>query len=347
MKDIEGNEPSVEIKVDEKTQTEGYVRFTAAPWKNGFGRTLGNALRRVLLSSMEGVAVTSVKIDGVAHEFSSMDGVMEDVMAIILNIKQLKFNCTAQLPLKIELFADRAGAVTAADIRENPMVEVINKDQLICTLDRDRELHMEMEIDRGRGFRPSEENKHEDQPLGTIPVDSLFSPVERVRYDVQDCRVGQHTDYDSLEMEIWTDCRIKPLEALSKSAAILRDLFQVFVLDNIGSNNMLLPASASLNDDEKDLLEKLQREVSSLGLSVRAENCLNSASIQCLGELVEKSESQMLKYRNFGRKSLMEIKQKLSELGLSLEMNLADNVREELQRILEERKSEKTQTKED
>lgn len=339
----EGFECPVEIKIDESTHTDGYVRFVAEPWENGYGCTVGNALRRVLLSSMEGVAVTSIKIDGVAHEFSSIPNVMEDVMEIVLNVKKLKFNCVGQLPRKLELKCDRAGAVTAGNISDDAVVEVLNKDQIICTLDKDCEFRMELEIDRGRGYRPLEENKKEDQPIGTIAVDSLFSPVERVRYDVRDCRVGQHIDYDSLEMEIWTDRRILPMEALNKAAAILRDLFSVFIVENAGSNNEQLPPSAGLNDDEKELLEKLKTDVNELELSVRAVNCLNSANIQYLGELVEKSENQMLKFRNFGRKSLMEIKVKLAEMGLSLEMNLADNVKDELQRVL----ANKTQSKED
>ena len=345
----EGVESPVEIKADAQTQTDSYVRLTAGPWENGYGHTIGNALRRVLLSSMEGVAVTSIKIDDVQHEFTSIPGVMEDVMEIVLNIKKLKFNCVGQLPRTIELKADRRGPVTAACIVEDPVVEVLNKDQLICTLDTDRPsdkpFRIEMNIDRGRGYRKSEDNKTEDQPLGTIPVDSLFSPVESVRYYVQPARVGQHTDYDRLEMEIKTDCRILPLEALTKSAAILRDLFAEFVIDeNSRSKNEMLPPSAALNDDEKALVDRLVTDVSELELSVRAVNCLNSANIQYLGELVEKSENQMLKYRNFGRKSLLEIKQKLSDMDLSLEMNLPDSVKDELNRRLEEKQqSQKTE----
>jgi len=341
----EGVDSPVEIKADAQTQTDSYVRLVAGPWENGYGHTIGNALRRVLLSSMEGVAVTSIKIDDVQHEFTSIKGVVEDVMDIVLNIKKLKFNCVGQLPRTIELKADRRGPVTAANIVEDPVVEVLNKEQLICTLDEDRSFHIEMTIDRGRGYRKSEDNKKEDQPLGTIPVDSLFSPVESVRYYVQPARVGQHTDYDKLEMEIKTDCRILPLEALTKSAAILRDLFAEFVIDeNSRSKNEMLPPSAGLNDDEKALVDRLVTDVSELELSVRAVNCLNSASIQYLGQLVEKSEHQMLKYRNFGRKSLLEIKQKLNDMGLSLEMNLPDSVKDELNRRLEEKQqSQKTE----
>ena len=337
-------ESPVEIKIDQKTKSDSHIRFVAEPWENGYGHTVGNALRRVLLSSMEGVAVTNIRIDGVAHEFMSIPDVMEDVMEIVLNVKKLKFNCTAQLPRKLELRADTAGPVTAANIREDGMVEVLNKDQLICTLDKNRDFFMELEIDRGRGYRVAEENKHEDQPIGTIPVDSLFSPVEKVRFDVQACRVGQRTDYDSLEMDITTDRRILPLEALNKAATILRDLFGVFIRENVESNNKPQDPVMSLNDEEKDLLDKLKMNVSELKLSVRSVNCLSSANIQYVGQLVEKSDSQMLKYRNFGRKSLLEIKQKLNDMDLSLEMNLPDSVKDELNRRLEEKQqSQKTE----
>ena len=337
----EGIEQPIEIKIDEETHTDSYIHITAEPWESGYGHTIGNALRRVLLSSMEGVAVTSIKIDGVAHEFSSIPNVLEDVMEIVLNVKKLKFNCTAPLPRKLELRADRPGPVTAADIRDDAAVTVLNKEQLICTLDKPVDFRMELEIDRGRGYRPAEENKREDQPIGTIPVDSLFSPVERVRYYVSDCRVGQHTDYDRLEMEIWTDRRILPMEAINKAATTLHNLFNVFITDNVGSNNQLQPASAGLNDEEKELLDKLVKDVNELQLSVRAVNCLNSANIQCIGELVEKSAGQMLKFRNFGKKSLSEITQKLIEMGLNLEMTLPDNVKDELQRVLDHKPKSK------
>ncbi len=341
MNEKKGFECPKEIKVVEQTPT--YVRIKAEPWENGYGHTVGNAMRRVLLSSMEGVAVTSIKIDGVSHEFSSIPGVMEDVMKIVLNVKKLKFNCQGSLPMTLELKADEAGVVTAANIREDAFVDVINKDQVICTLDRDMNFRMELVIDRGRGYRPSEENKSSDQVIGTIPVDSLFSPVERVRYDVQDCRVGQHTDFDSLEMEIWTDGRILPLEAVNKAAEILRSMFCVFLVPDAGSENQQLPPSAGLNEEEKELLEKLKLEVSTLELSVRAVNCLESQNIKYLGGLVEKSENQMLKFKNFGRKSLSEIKEKLQAMGLSLEMNLSDNLKDELQRFISENEVDKEQ----
>ncbi len=307
-----------------------YGKFVLKPLPNGFGNTIGNALRRVLLSSMEGVAVSTVKIDGVSHEFCTMPGVAEDVMEIILNIKKLKFTCDGDLPRKLELFHNQAGVVTAASIVEDGVTHVLNKDQVICTLDTDREIRMELEIDRGRGFRPSEENKHEDQPIGTIPVDCLFSPIERVRYDVRDCRVGSNTDYDMLELEVWTDGRIDPETAVLRSADLLRRYLAVFLGDE--PIEPVQQVSPGLSQEDRELVSKLMMSVDDLELSVRAVNCLNSAQIHHLGELVEKSESQMLKYRNFGKKSLQEIREKLQEMGLGLEMTLKDTVRAEVLR---------------
>lgn len=344
MPGIEGFELPNALVVDEATATPRYARFISEPWENGFGHTMGNALRRVLLSSMEGVAVASIRIDGVSHEFSSIPDVLEDVMLIILNIKKLKFSCDGTLPRTLELYADEAGEVTAANIREDGVTTVLNPEQVICTLDKNRPLRMELELERGRGYRAAEENKREDQPIGTIPVDCLFSPIERVRYDVQACRVGQHTDYDRLELEVWTDGRIDPRDAVVRSAMILREHLAVFVKsEGTALSGAVSTPVAGLTDDEKELVEKLCTNVNSLELSVRAVNCLNSAQISYLGELVEKSESQMLKYRNFGRKSLQEIKLKLESRGLNLEMVLADNVRDEMNRLL----ALKTQNKED
>jgi len=344
MPGIEGFELPNALVVDEATATPRYARFIAEPWENGFGHTMGNALRRVLLSSMEGVAVSSIRIDGVFHEFSSIPDVLEDVMLIILNIKRLKFACEGSLPRTLELYADEAGEVTAANIREDGVTTVLNPEQVICTLDKNRPLRMDLELERGRGYRAAEENKREDQPIGTIPVDCLFSPIERVRYDVQACRVGQHTDYDRLELEVWTDGRIDPRDAVIRSAMILREHLAVFAKgDSAVSGAAASTPVAGLTDDEQELVDKLCTNVNSLELSVRAVNCLNSAEISYLGELVEKSESQMLKYRNFGRKSLQEIKLKLESRGLNLEMVLPDNVRDEMNCLL----ALKTQNKED
>lgn len=338
-----GIEGFVEPKliIDEETRTDGYVHLWVEPLEAGYGHTLGNALRRVLLSSMKGVAATAVRIEGASHEFCSIPNVVEDVMEIILNVKKLKFNCVGQLPRTLELSVNKEGAVTAADITEDSAVEVLNKEQLICTLDSVGEFRMELDIDRGIGYRPSEENKKEDQPLGTIPVDSLFSPVERVRYDVQNCRVGQRTDYDKLEMEIWTDRRILPLDALNSAATILRYHFTVFIQDNSGKGNDMDIVLPDLNEDEQKLLKLLVKDVSELHLPVRAANCLDAANISYLGELVEKTEAEMLNYRNFGKKSLDEIKVILQESGLDLNMALPEKVKTAMDSIFAAKKQKK------
>jgi DNA-directed RNA polymerase subunit alpha len=322
---------------DEKAATENYGRFVAEPWEKGFGNTLGNALRRVLLSSLEGVAASTIRIDGVPHEFTAIPDVVEDVTEIILNVKKLKFRCAGDLPRTLELYADKKGQVTAAAIQEDGVTDVLNPDLVVFTLDRDRPVRMEIEIDAGRGYRPAELNKREDQPIGVIPVDCLFSPVERVRYDVQACRVGQRTDYDRLDIEIWTDGRISPRDALMKAAAILREHLAVFTQAQ-GAEEAPVE---KLSDEEQALLEKLCHSVNDLNLSVRARNCLRNAQIESVGELVQKAESDMLKYRNFGKKSLEEIKEKLADLGLKLDMELPGYLTAVMQqRIQKEREEE-------
>jgi DNA-directed RNA polymerase subunit alpha len=332
MPGLEGFALPSALQLDAATATTRYAKFVAEPWENGFAHTIGNALRRVLLSSMDGVAIASVRIDGVAHEFSTIPGVVEDVTEIILNLKKLRLTCDGDLPRTIELYADKAGEVTAAAVREDGVTTVLNPELLICTLDEDRPLRMELEICTGRGWRPAEENKREDHPIGVIPVDCLFSPVDRVRYDVQACRVGQRTDYDRLELEIWTDGRVSPQDALTRAAFLLREHLAVFG----SAQDVALPQVpvhvASAEDQE--LLDKLCLSVNVLELSVRAVNCLNTAQIRVLGELVEKNEAEMLKFRNFGKKSLQEIKAKLGDLGLSLSMTLKDEIREAMKQKL-------------
>jgi len=332
MPGLEGFALPNALQLDTGTATARYAKFVAEPWENGFGHTIGNALRRVLLSSMDGVAVASVRIDGVAHEFSTIPGVVEDVTEIILNIKKLRLNCVGDLPRTIELYAETAGPVTAAAIREDGVTTVLNPELVICTLDEDRPLRMELEICKGRGWRPAEENKREDHPIGVIPVDCLFSPVERVRYDVQACRVGQRTDYDRLELEIWTDGRVSPQDALTRAAFLLREHLVVF-----GAAQEAITPQAPVHvatAEEQALLDKLTLSVNVLELSVRAVNCLNTAQIRVLGELVEKTEEEMLKYRNFGKKSLQEIKAKLAEHDLALGMTLSDQIREAMKQKL-------------
>ncbi len=319
------------LSVDTKTATQNYARITAEPWEKGFGHTLGNALRRVLLSSMGGVAVSSIRIDGVAHEFSHLDDVIEDVTEIVLNIKKLRLHSAGgEFPRTLELYADKAGSVTAAAVREDGVTDVLNPDLVICTLDRDRPFRMELEIDYGRGYRPAEENKREDHPIGVIPVDCLFSPIERVRYDVQTCRVEQRTDYDSLELEVWTDGRVDPQDAVRQAATLLQQHLCIFAATDEEETVIVQITSA----EEQALLKKLCTSVNELELSVRAINCLNTAQIRVIGELVEKTESEMLKYRNFGKKSLQEIKLKLADMELSLGMALKDEIRAALQHTL-------------
>ncbi|MBT3379877.1 MAG: DNA-directed RNA polymerase subunit alpha [Lentisphaerae bacterium] len=319
---IEGFTMPSSLEVDQATATPNYARFIAEPWEKGFGHTLGNALRRVLLSSMDGAAISSIRIEGVAHEFTHIPDVVEDVTEIVLNMKKVKLQCAGEFPRTLELYAEKAGKVTASDIREDGVTTVLNPDLVICTLDRDRPLRMEIEIDFGRGYRPAEENKREDHPIGVIPVDCLFSPVTRVRYDVQACRVGQRTDYDRLDVEVWTDGRIDPQEAVARSAALLQEHLAVFCT----SKPEETPTIEITNEEDQELLERLSTSVNGLELSVRAVNCLNTAQIRTIGQLVQKNEPEMLKYRNFGKKSLQEIKEKLLELDLALGMTLKDEL---------------------
>ena len=307
------------LSKEETTATDTYAKFIAEPFETGYGHTIGNSIRRVLLSSLEGAAITSVKIDGAMHEFTTVDGAVEDVTDIVLNLKQVKFKAHSREPQTLLLSVNREGAVTAADIELNQNIEIVNPDQLICTLDRKKKLEMELEVRVGRGFCPGDENKKVDQPIGMIAIDSLFSPVTRVRYAVEAARVGQRTDYDKLIIEIWTDGRISPDDALTQASAILQHHLDVFV--GYDKNAVEFEVEIKPQDDEKAKLKKLlNMSVNEIELSVRAANCLNNANITTVGQLAMKSEQEMLKYRNFGKKSLNEIKDKLHQLQLSLGM---------------------------
>ncbi|MCK5804657.1 MAG: DNA-directed RNA polymerase subunit alpha [Lentisphaeria bacterium] len=329
--------PEALIK-DETTASGTYAKFLAEPFENGFGHTLGNALRRVLLSSMDGVAVTSLRIDGVDHEFSSIQDVAEDVTEIVLRVKKIRIETEGELPRTLELSVEKAGPITAGMIQEDGVTTVLNPELVICTLDKDRPLRIEFVIDRGRGYRPVEENKNEDQPIGIIPIASLFSPVERVRYDVQACRVGNRTDYDKLELEIWTDGRIDPEAALTRSSQLLREHLGVFVS---GEEQSSAPAPvAIMNEEDRALVDSLMVPVNDLELSIRAVNCLNTAQIRVLGELVGKAEAEMLKFRNFGKKSLNEIKEKLKERDLGLGMAIKEEILDAVQRLLSEQEED-------
>jgi DNA-directed RNA polymerase subunit alpha len=277
-------------------------------------------LRRVLLSSLEGAAITSMKVDGAMHEFATIDGVVEDVTDIVLNLKKIKFKAHSRDEQTLLLSVNKEGPVTAADIQLNQNVELVNPDQLICTLDKKKKFEMELTVKIGRGFCPSDENKKPGQPIGVVAIDSLFSPVTRVRYAVEAARVGQRTDYDRLILEIWTDGRISPDDALTQASAILQHHLDVFV--GYDKNAVEFEEAVDKQDEEKTKMKKLlNMSVNEIELSVRAANCLNNANITTVGQLAMKTEQEMLKYRNFGKKSLNEIKEKLQALGLSLGMN--------------------------
>jgi len=306
---------------EDSTATETYAKFVAEPFETGYGHTVGNSLRRVLLSSLEGAAITSVKIDGAMHEFTTIDGVVEDVTDLVLNLKKILFRAHSREPQMLLLSANKEGEITAADIQWNQNIELVNPKQLICTLDKKRKFEMELEVKVGRGFLPGDENKKPDQPIGVIAIDSLFSPVTRVRYAVESARVGQRTDYDRLLIEVWTDGRISPDDALTQASAILQHHLDVFV--GYDKNAVEFEEVADKQDDEKSRMKKLlNMSVNEIELSVRAANCLNNANITTVGQLAQKTEAEMLKYRNFGKKSLNEIKDKLAALGLSLGMNI-------------------------
>ncbi|HAB15238.1 MAG TPA: DNA-directed RNA polymerase subunit alpha, partial [Verrucomicrobiales bacterium] len=287
---------------DEAGATDTFARFIAEPFETGYGHTIGNSLRRVLLSSLEGAAITSLKIDGAMHEFTTVDGVVEDVTDIVLNLKKVKFKSHNREPQTLLLSVNKDGPVTAADIQLNQGIEVVNPTQHICTLDRKKKFEMELEVKVGRGFCPGDENKKVDQAIGVIAIDSLFSPVSRVRYNVEQARVGQKTDYDKLVLELWTDGRLSPDDALTQASAILQHHLDVFV--GYDKNAIEFEEEQKPVDDEKAKLKKLlNMSVNEIELSVRAANCLNNANITSVGQLALKTEQEMLKYRNFGKKS--------------------------------------------
>lgn len=310
------------IEFDPDTLTSTYGRFSCEPLERGYGITLGNSLRRVLLSSIQGAAITSVRIEGVAHEFTAIPGVLEDVSDIILNLKGVRLKIHGDQPRILRVDKRGEGEVKAGDIIADGNVEILNPEWHIATLNKDGHLKMEMKARKGRGYVPADRNKEDNAPLGTIAMDAIFSPIRKVAYNVTNARVGQITDYDRLTMEITTDGSIRPEEALSMAAQILRDQLSVFIRpeaakqpEEIEPRPVVLPP---------ELAENLYRTVDELELSVRAANCLKNANIRLIGELVQKTEAEMLKTKNFGRKSLNEIKEVLAEMGLSLGMKIED-----------------------
>ena len=314
------------LKKIEEGASKTNAKFIAEPFEIGYGHTIGNAMRRVLLSSLEGAAVTSLKVDGAQHEFATIDGVVEDMAEIIINLKQVKFKIhETREPQVLLLSVNKDGAVTAGDIELNHNTELVNPDQHICTLDKKKKFLMELTVEQGRGFRTGDDNKKANQAIGVIAIDSIFSPVTRVRYDVKDARVGQRTDYDSLELEVWTDGRIEPDDAINQASQVLMHQLEVFV--NYDKDSVEFEELDERRDEKQSELRKLlAMSVNEIELSVRAANCLNNANITTVGQLATKSEADMLKYRNFGKKSLNEIKDKLVELGLGLGMTFDEDV---------------------
>jgi len=304
---------------DEASRTDTYGKFIAEPFEAGYGHTVGNSLRRVLLSSLEGAAITAVKINGANHEFQTLPHVVEDVTDIILNLKKVKFAAHDHEIRNLVISVNKEGPITAGDIQDSAQCEVVNKDQLICTLDKKVKFDAEIEVRVGRGFATGDQNKRQEQPIGVIAIDSIFSPVTRVKYAVEATRVGQRTDYDKLVLEIWTDGRLSPEDALVQSSSILKRHFEPFY--GYDENAVEFTEEQPQQSQENQKLKKLlNMSVNEIELSVRAANCLNNANITTVGQLAQKSEGEMLKYRNFGKKSLNEIKDKLHQLGLSLGM---------------------------
>ncbi len=315
MKGMKDFQIPIRVEGDKETLSPIYGKFTSEAFERGFGTTLGNSLRRVLLSSLTGAAATTVRIEGVLHEFSTIPGVAEDVTGIILNIKSLRFKLHTERPKSIHLRRKGPGEAKGSDIIHDADVTVLTPDLHIATLDKEATLDVEMVVKPGRGYVPAERNKEEGLPIGVIAVDSIFSPVKRVNFQVDNARVGRVTDYDKLTVEIWTDGSITPADALSTAAGILRDHLDIFIHPEELSE---APVEMYPEDQTREVNKNLFRGVNELELSVRAANCLKNANIKTIADLVQRTEVEMLKTKNFGKKSLNEIKEILSEMGLGL-----------------------------
>ncbi|MCB2180741.1 MAG: DNA-directed RNA polymerase subunit alpha [Desulfobulbaceae bacterium] len=309
------------LELDKESHTDSYGKFVCHPLERGFATTIGNGLRRILLSSVQGAAITAVKIDGAMHEFSTLPGILEDVTEIILNLKEVRLKLFDDDSAVVKIEKHVPGPVSAGDIITGSSVEVMNPDKHICTITGDGHFVAELEVQWGKGYSPAEKNKSEDQSVGVIPIDAIFTPIKNVKTIVSQARVGQRTDYDKLTMEITTDGSVKPEDALAYAAKILKEQMTVFV--NFDEDLIEpLPVDSGLETEEKEVNPNLYKSVEDLELSVRSANCLRNAQICHIGELVQKTEAEMLKTKNFGRKSLNEIKQLLSEMGLSLGMKI-------------------------
>ncbi|MFC1891227.1 DNA-directed RNA polymerase subunit alpha [Thermodesulfobacteriota bacterium] len=306
------------ILIDEGSRSSSYGKFVCEPLERGFGITIGNTLRRTLLSTLQGAAIVSVKFEGVVHEFSTIPGIIEDVTDIILNLKEIKLKLIDTEEAVVRLVKSKEGVVTAADIEENEFVEILNPDHHIATLSKKGKLDLELVVKMGKGYVPAEKDKNRNLPIGVILLDASFSPIKKVNYVVTNARVGQITDYDKLTLEIWTDGSVVPEDAVAYSAKIIKEQMTPF----INFEEEPEPVESEEEEEGEKLNENLFRPVSELELSVRSANCLKNAEITLIGELVQKTEAEMLKTKNFGRKSLNEIKTILTEMGLTLGMKL-------------------------
>lgn len=312
---IEIEKPSIDCV--ELSEDNRYGKFVIEPLEKGYGVTLGNSLRRILLSSIPGAAVTSIHVDGVQHEFSTVPGVKEDVSQIILNIKQLAIKCTSDEPQTIIINKTDEGIVTAGDIITTDAVEILNPDLKLATLDSNSRLYIEMVVETGRGYVPAEKHKKEDMPIGTIPIDSVYTPVHKVNFTIEDTRVGQDTDYDRLTIELWSNGNIKAVDALSLAARILSDHLTLF----IGLTEGMEGVSIMIEKEEEEKDQVLDMTIEELDLSVRSYNCLKRAGINTVLELTQKTKEDMMKVKNLGKKSLDEVKEKMAALNLSLKSN--------------------------
>jgi DNA-directed RNA polymerase subunit alpha len=314
------------VPVDSETLTPFYGKFVVEPLERGFGITLGNAMRRVLLSSLQGAAITAVKIEGALHEFTSVSDVVEDVTDIVLNLKEVVIRSHTARSQTVRIEKAGPGEVRASDILVNDQIEILNPDHVICSVAKGGKFAAELTINVGRGYVPADRNKTPGMPIGTVPIDALFSPIRKVNYTVTNARVGQQTDYDKLTLEIWTNGSVRPQDAVAYAAKILKDQLTIFI--NFEEEEETITITAS---DEEPLNDNLFRSVEELELSVRSANCLQNANIHLIGELVQRTEGEMLKTKNFGRKSLKEIKEILADMGLSLGMRI-DNWPQMLER---------------
>ncbi|HNU72445.1 MAG TPA: DNA-directed RNA polymerase subunit alpha [Thermodesulfobacteriota bacterium] len=309
------------LEIESETLTDSYGKFTAEPLERGFGITIGNSLRRILLSSLHGAAISSVRIDKVLHEFSTIPGVREDVTGIIMALKQVRFKLHTPKAEILRVQAKGEGDLKAGDIVANQNVTILNPELHIATLSKDAELNMEMTVKVGRGYVPAEKAEEDGQPIGTIPIDAIYSPIRKVNYTIRNARVGQITDYEKLILEVWTDGSLRPDDAVAVAARILQDQLSIFI--NFEEEEEEYPEHEE-QIDEYASNENLNKSINELELSVRAANCLRNANIRTIGDLVTRTEAEMLKTKNFGRKSLNEIKQILGEMGLSLGMKIED-----------------------